>query len=239
MSTALGPAHFATTRWSMVARAVGSGEDQQAALSALCGLYWRPLYSFVRRSGHDADEAADLTQEFLARFLERRDLEKTSPERGRFRSYLLQAMRNFLANEWRRGQAHKRGGGASTLSLDAELAEDGYRAEPVEPTDPEQLYLRRFAMTAVSQALARLEQDCVRADKAALFSALRPSLLGEMEAGELQQLAAALTMSPGALKVAAHRLRRRFQELVREQVADTLDDPAQIDAELRALLAAL
>lgn len=238
MAPAPGPARMPTTRWSLVARA-GDDGSRREALGLLCGLYWRPLYAFVRRSGHSPDDAAELTQEFLARLIERGDVERTSAERGRFRSYLLAALRHFLANQWRQAQARKRDPGAPLVALDAGAAEDGYRAEPVEIDDPEKLYLRRFAMECVRHALEALEQECQRAGKGELFGHLVPALLGELPSGEQAALASELGMSSGALKVATHRLRRRFQEHVRAQVADTVDDDDQVEDELRALLAAL
>jgi RNA polymerase sigma factor (sigma-70 family) len=233
------PRRIATTRWSLIARAASSQEDRRSALGSLCELYWYPLYSFVRRAGHGPDDAADLTQEFLAQFLERRDVEKTSPERGRFRSYLLQAMRHFLANEWRHRNAQKRSGEQPPIRIDALAAEQRYAIEPADPVDPEQLYLRRFAMTAIGIALSALHDECRQAGKEPLFVALQPALVGEIEAGDYQRLTESLSMSPGAIKVAAHRLRKRFQEHVRSQIIDTLDDEIEVEDELRALMAAL
>lgn len=239
MAQALGPARMPTTRWSLVARAAGDAGPRREALGLLCGLYWRPLYSFVRRAGHSPEDAAELTQEFLARLIERGDVERTSAARGRFRSYLLAALRHFLANDWRERRAHKRDPGTPLVPLDVGAAEDGYGVEPVEIDDPEKLYLRRFAMECVRHALEALEQECRRAGKGELFGHLVPALLGELPAGDQARLALALGMSSGALKVATHRLRRRFQEHVRAQVADTVDDDAEVEDELRALLAAL
>lgn len=233
------PRRFATTRWSMIARAAVPSEEQREALGALCELYWFPLYSFARRAGHEAEDAAELTQAFLASFLERRDIERTSPERGRFRSYLLQAMRNFLANEWRRRKAQKRGEGELPIRIDAHDAEERYAAEPAELVDPAQLYLRRFAMTALGHAVTALEEECREAGNHALFVALRPALVGELDAADCERLAGELGRTAGAVKVAAHRLRVRFRERLRGHIVDLLDDDADADDELRALLAAL
>lgn len=233
------PRRFATTQWSMIARAAAPSEEQRAALGTLCELYWFPLYSFARRAGYPAEDAADLTQAFLASFLERRDIERTSPERGRFRSYLLQAMRNFLANEWRKQRAQKRGAGELPIRIDAHDAEERYAAEPAEVVDPAQLYLRRFAMTALGHAVDALEEECKRAGNHALLVALRPALVGELDAGDYERLAGTLGRSAGAVKVAAHRLRARFREHLRAHIVDLLDDDADADDELRALLAAL
>jgi RNA polymerase sigma factor (sigma-70 family) len=233
------PRRFATTRWSMIARAAAPSAEQRVALGELCELYWFPLYSFARRAGHGAEDAADLTQEFLARFLERRDIEKTAPERGRFRSYLLQAMRNFLANEWRAHNAQKRGAGELPISIDARAAEARYAAEPADVSDPERLYLRRFAMTAVEHALAALEQEHKEAGNHAIFLALRSALVGDIEPGEYARLAAELARSAGAVKVAMHRLRASFREHVRARIVDLVEHEADADDELRSLLAAL
>ncbi len=236
---------MATTRWSMIARAASPSEAQRAALGELCQLYWFPLYAFARRAGHPAEDAADLTQAFLADFLERRDIEKTSPERGRFRSYLLQAMRNFLTNEWRKHQAHKRGGGERPISIDVPGAEARYAAEPsgsaerADLADPAQRYLRSFAMTAVGNALTGLEEECRDAGHHAQFLALRFALVGELEAGDLERLAGQLLRSTGAVKVALHRLRQSFREHVRAQILDLVEEEADADAEIRAFLAAL
>lgn len=255
------PRRMATTRWSVIARAAAPSEAQRAALGELCQLYWFPLYAFARRAGHPAEDAADLTQAFLADFLERKDIEKTSPERGRFRSYLLQAMRNFLANDWRKQRAQKRGAGERTISIDVAGAEARLAAEPGGAgagdgageaagqgggrpghpglADPAQRYLRSFAMTAVGNALAALEDECRDAGNHALFLALRPALLEELEPGQLERLAGQLARSTGAVKVALHRLRASFRDHVRAQILDLVEDEADADDEIRAFLAAL
>jgi RNA polymerase sigma factor (sigma-70 family) len=243
------PRRLVTTRWSMIARAAAPSQDQQQALGELCRLYWFPLYSFARRAGHSPEDAADVTQEFLASFLERRDLEKTSPERGRFRSYLLQAMRNFLTNEWRKQRAQKRGAAGLPIEIDVPGAEARYAADPgasaaeaagrADLADPERLYLRSFAMTAVSHALRALEDECRDAGHHALFVALQPALVGELEAGDLERLASPLGRSAGALKVALHRLRVSFRDHVRAQIVDLVANEAEADDEIRAFLAAL
>lgn len=246
------PRRLVTTRWSMIARAAAPSADQQQALGELCRLYWFPLYSFARRAGHSAEDSAELTQEFLADFLARGDVGKTSPERGRFRSYLLQAMRNFLANEWRKERAQKRGGGEAARSFDFDLsaelsaAEARYASEPslastgrADLADPEQLYLRSFAMTALANALAALEEECRAAGHHAMFLALRPALVGELEPGELERLSKSLDRSLGAVKVALSRLRANFRDQVRHHILDLVESEAHADDEIRAFLAAL
>jgi len=231
------PKRFATTRWSLIANAV-AGEDSGAALGSLCRLYWYPLYAFVRRSGRDADEARDLTQSFFAAILARNDLASVDPTKGRFRSWLLASMRNFLANDWDKTTALKRGGGERTLSIDETDAEGRYLNEPKDETNPEDLYLRRWAVSILEQALATLQQECARADKGPMFEALKETLVGGRREDGWDDLALQLEMSPGALKVAAHRLKKRYRQLVRETVADTVGVES-LDDELQVLLSAV
>jgi RNA polymerase sigma factor (sigma-70 family) len=242
------PHHFVTTRWSLVAAA--GGEDRQApdarrALAALCEAYWYPLYAYVRRRGHDANDAGDLTQAFFARLREKNDLRLADPQRGRFRSFLLAAMNHFLANEWRNARAAKRGGGAAVLSLDLSSAETrfGREAAAVEPSHEmtaEKAFERQWALTLIGQAMAKLRAEYAAAGpaKERLFEALSPVLGGEGEAS-YAHTGEKLGMSEGAVKVAAHRLRKRCRELLRDEVAQTVADPAEVDEELRHLLAAV
>jgi RNA polymerase sigma-70 factor (ECF subfamily) len=209
-----------------------------AALEQLCRAYWYPLYAFVRRRGHDAEEAKDLTQGFFASLLAL-GLAGRAPEQGRFRSFLLAALGHYLANEWRRGQRQKRGGGQTVIALDALPAEERCRLEPPAPENPEQLYERRWAWTVMDQARQRLAAEHARAGKAELFGLLEPFLTGGRAAPARAALAARLGISAGAVDVAVHRLRRRYGELLRERIADTVADPAEVDAEIRHLRAAL
>jgi RNA polymerase sigma-70 factor (ECF subfamily) len=231
------PKRFATTRWSMIANAV-AGEDGGGALTSLCELYWYPLYAFVRRSGRDAEEARDLTQSFFAAILSRNDLASVDPARGRFRSWLLASMRNFLANDWDKKTAQKRGGGARLLSIDERDAEDRYLNEPRDETTPEKLYLRRWALLLLDQALTSLREECARANKGAMFDALKGTLTGGRRDEGWDELATALDMTPGALKVAAHRLKRRYREVLRETIADTVGDES-VDDEIQVLISAV
>jgi RNA polymerase sigma factor (sigma-70 family) len=233
-------AHFATTHWSMVVAAGDRATPRsQEALSRLCEAYWYPLYVYVRRWGHGADEAQDLTQEFFARLMEKGYLRQADPQRGRFRSFLLAALKHFLANERDRAGAQKRGGGRPPLPLEIENAEGRYSLEPADPETPEKIFERRWALTLLDKVLSRLRDEYHRAGKGALFDLLK-DLLTAGKAGEpYARLGAELGMSEGAVKVAVHRLRRRFGELLREEIAQTVADPQDVDDEIRYLFAAL
>jgi RNA polymerase sigma factor (sigma-70 family) len=209
------------------------------ALEQLCRTYWYPLYAYVRRRGYGVADAQDLTQGFFARLLEGRSLEAVDRSKGRFRSFLLAALEHFLAKEWRRAKAQKRGGGRIIFSLDDDTAENRYAAEPAHDLTPERIYERRWALTLLEQALARLRQDCLATGKAELFEHLKGAFLCEKSELSYSAIAAQLGMSEGALKVAAHRLRQRYGELLREEIGQTVADPKEIDEEVRCLFAAL
>ena len=228
---------FHTTHWSMVLHARGDSAGAQAALAKLCAAYWYPLYAFVRRQGLGEHDAQDLTQEFFARLLQKGWLGDVERERGRFRSFLLAAMKHFLANEWDRSRAKKRGGGVATLALDAMSAETRYRHEPADTQTAEKLFDRRWAMTLLDQVLARLRAEMLAAGKLADFDALKFCLSGEKTA--YAEVARTLDMSEGAVKVAVHRMRERYRALLRAEVAETVAGPEEIEDELRALLAAV
>jgi RNA polymerase sigma-70 factor (ECF subfamily) len=230
---------FATTRWSLV-RAADEGDSPSArrALAELCGLYWYPLYAFIRRRGHGHDQAQDLTQEFFARLLQRQDFAAADPAHGRFRSFLLAACKHFLANEYNRAHALKRGGGLQPLPLDFGDADDRYTREPAHDETPEKLFERRWALTLLQHVLARLRQEYEANGKETLFEQLKGHLTGA-DTQSHAAAAAVLGMSAGAVKVAAHRLRQRYRDLLREEIGQTIADPAQIDDEVQALFAAL
>jgi RNA polymerase sigma-70 factor (ECF subfamily) len=230
---------FATTHWSVVLAAGREGESGDAALGRLCETYWEPIYFFLRGQGRSPEEAMDLTQGFLARLLERRDLGVPSPERGRFRAYLLGALRHFMLNESRRERARKRGGGAPILSLDFQAAESHFALEPADLRTPERLYERRWALATLEAVLGKLERECAEEGKSALFARLKGHLAGERQDARYGAIAADLGMTEGAVKAAAHRLRSRYRTLLRATIADTLSQPAQIDEEIRHLIAAL
>lgn len=230
--------HFSATHWSVVLRAAGSQPGAGEALTELCQRYWYPLYAYVRRRGNSPHDAQDLTQSFFARLLEKRLLERVDPAKGKFRSFLLTAMKNFLLDEWNKAKAQKRGGGSNMISIDEALAEEQYAREPTDGITPDQLYERRWTMTLLDQAMARLESEYRQAGKAELFDALHGSLLGAKESsyGEVGER---LELAEGAVKVAAHRLRKRFRGHLREEIAATVGEEADIDAELQELFAVL
>ena len=239
-----GPRHFATTRWTLIAAAGKTATPEaRKALSELCRLYWYPLYAFVRRRGYDADEALDLTQGFFTRLIEKNDLAAADPARGRFRSWLLASVKHFLSNEWDRASAQKRGGGRAVYSLDidADDAERRYRHEPSHSLTPERIFDRRWALTTLEQALGELERHSAAEGKAALFEALRPTLTSNAtgDATPYRDVAERLGMTEGAVKVASHRLRQKYRDLLRRGIAETVKSPEEVDDEIRDLFAAL
>jgi RNA polymerase sigma factor (sigma-70 family) len=224
---------IATTQWSQVLAARdGSASEARAALEKLCGTYWRPLFAFVRAQGHDPEEARDLTQGYFAELLAKDVLAQVDPEKGRFRSFLLASMRNYLAHQRDRERALKRGGGLIGLSLDVEEGERNYTAEPANEVTPEDLFDRRWAMTVLDRALERLE----RVSDPAAFEAMRPHLTGEGREERYRQIAERLDMTEGAVKTAVHRLRRRFGDCLRAEIAETVADGSDVDDEVRYLL---
>jgi RNA polymerase sigma factor (sigma-70 family) len=227
---------FATTHWSVVLAARDEKSPAAtAALERLCRSYWYPLYAYVRREGYGPADAQDLTQEFFARLLERNSLAHVTPEKGKFRSFLLATLRHFLSDQRDRVRAAKRGGGMKLLSLDAEEAENRFRLEPVEHLDAEKIYERRWAMTLLEQALNRLREESTVASNGELFDHLRSFVAGDSEV-TFGEAASELGLSDGAVKSAVHRLRQRYRELVREEIAHTVDDPAEVDTEIRYLI---
>jgi RNA polymerase sigma-70 factor (ECF subfamily) len=228
---------FATTRWSLVLHAREDSAGAHAALSTLCRDYWYPLYAYVRRQGSSPHDAQDLTQEFFARLIEKGWLDAVVRERGRFRSFLLAAMKHFLANERDKAQAQKRGGGVVWLSIDDATAEGRYREEPIDTATAEKLFERRWACTLLEQVLARLREEMVEAGKGAQFEMLKGFLAGEKS--RHAEIAAQLGMTEGAVKVAVHRLRDRYRALIRTEIAQTVAHPSEIDDELQHLFAAL
>jgi RNA polymerase sigma-70 factor (ECF subfamily) len=230
-------AHFDTTNWSVVLRA---GADDSAtardALAALCEVYWYPVYAMVRRYGHDATDAEDLAQAYFTRFLEKGWVKEVSPEHGRFRSFLLVSVRNFLHNERDRERALKRGGGASPISLDGAAAEQRYALEPVEASTPETLFERAWAHEVLSRALERLKNEMTEADGADRFEQLKGHLTGDEPAETYRELAEAWGVGESAVRVALHRSRKKLGQLLREEIAATVADPADVGEELRHLL---
>jgi RNA polymerase sigma-70 factor (ECF subfamily) len=231
---------FATTHWSVVLAAGSQATvSSQEALAELCQTYWYPLYAFVRRKGHSPHDAQDLTQAFFARLLEKNYVAQAERERGRFRTFLLAALTHFLADEWDKQRRLKRGGGREFVSFDAVTAEERYRLEPVEQLDAAKLYERRWVTTLFDQVLARLEQEFRDAGKGALFDGLKSSLLSEPDRTSYVQLGTRLGLTVDAVKQAVHRMRRRFRELFREEIAQTVDGPGEVEEELKHLFAVL
>ena len=232
--------HFATTHWSTVLAAGERGTPQsQAALAKLCETYWFPLFVFLRRQGCATEDAQDLTQAFFARVLDKNYLADVDRSLGKFRSFLLAALRHFVANERDRARAKKRGGGRCTLSLDFTSAERRYSLEPVDDLTPERLFERQWALELLARVLARLHDELTAAGKGAWFEALKPLLTADPHAPPYSCVAERLGMSESAVKVAVHRLRRRYRQLLHVEVAQTVADPAEIDDELRQLVATL
>ena len=229
---------FLTTRWTEVLQAARTSADGAAALENLCQKYWYPLYAYVRREGSSPHDAQDLTQAFFARFLEKKYLAQVDPARGKFRSFLLASLKHFLANEWDRMRAQKRGGGAQVVSLDEQTAETRYVLEPRDESSAEKIYERRWALTVLEEVLARLERECAAADKAEQFRHLKDYMMAE-SAAPISELARRLNMTPSAVKVAVHRLRKRYRALLREEIAQTVSHPSEIDAELRYLFSVI
>jgi RNA polymerase sigma factor (sigma-70 family) len=229
---------FATTHWSVVLAAARDDPRGRQALDRLCRTYWRPLYFFARRHGHSPADAQDATQEFFARFLENRALEKAHPAEGRFRSYLLTSLRHFLVNEWKRGQAQKRGGGLQFISLDADSAETRYRLEPIDNATPERLYELDWAVTLLEAVMTRLQAEQEKAGSLEQFNLLRGCLMGD-QPRPYRELAVRLNTTESALKMAIHRLRKRFGDLLRGEIAQTVSRPEEIDEEIRHLLTVL
>jgi RNA polymerase sigma factor (sigma-70 family) len=230
---------FKTTRWSQVRRLRGSDPAAAAqALSQLCQDYWYPLYAFIRRQGHPPPDAQDLTQEFFARLLEKHALGKADPARGKFRSFLLTALRHFLVNEWDRAQAQKRGGGAQLISLDTRFAETRYALLLMDKATPEMLFEREWALTLLGQVLARLRAEQEKGGKLDQFNLLRGCLMGERGL-PYAELAAQLDKTEDAVRMAASRLRRRYRELLEEEVAQTVAGPEEIKEEIQHLLEVL
>ena len=235
-----GGSRFTTTHWSVVLAAGDSASPAaQKALEALCGTYWYPLYAFVRRQGNDEETAKDLTQAFFARLLEKNYLAQVQREKGKFRSFLLGALKHFLADEWDKSRAQKRGGGDALLSLDDQAAEERYRLEPADQVSPDKLFDRRWALTILEQAAERLCREYHATGKGQLFDQLQTFLSGSLNGSTYAEAAPRLGMSENTLKSHVRRLRQRNREILRQVIADTVASASQIDEELRDLRAAL
>jgi len=231
---------FNTTHWSVVVEASTNDlAKAAAALHRLCSLYWYPIYAFIRRRGANYHEAEDLTQAFFAHLLERQALQKVKQNKGKFRSFLLASLSNYLNNEWDKRHALKRGGQSQVISLDEADAEGLYHNEPAGDLSPEKLFDRRWAAMIVEKVLAQLREEYRSANNADVLARLEPLLTQEITPGLYAQLAAEFNVNEGTVKVALHRLRRRFGELLRREVGITVTDAAALDEEIRYLFSAL
>ena len=234
------PAAFVTTQWTQVLEARGASPDAQAALSELCAAYYAPVFAFIRRTALNEDAARDLTQEFFARLLARQGIDSVEPERGRFRSFLLGAVKHFLADMRDHTHRLKRGAGQTMESIEpgTDTSPGLQLADPNAPS-PDREFDRKWALTLMARALATLAQEHQTSGKAAHFEALKPWLSGDTENLSQAEVAVRLGMNEGAIKVAIHRLRRRLREVIRSEIGQTVSDRAQVDAELHYLLEAL
>ncbi len=231
---------FPPTHWSVVLQAAQTGSPHaDQALARLCQAYWYPLYAFARRQGCSPLDAEDLTQGFFLHLIEKNTLAVADRARGRFRTFLLSSMKHFLINEWQRGQALKRGGAHVVVSLDADTAETRYAAEPTGGVSPENLYDRNWAWTVLDRVLGRLRTEEETGGKGNLFHRLKPALMGERLGSSYAEVAAEFNLTETALRMAVHRLRRRFRKLLREEIAPTVAGPKEVDEEIRHLFAAL
>jgi RNA polymerase sigma factor (sigma-70 family) len=239
-STPSSNSRFATTHWSVIMAASDSASAQhEPALSTLCQTYWFPLYAYLRRRGYDSHQAEDYTQGFFAGILERKGLRKADPKYGKFRSFLLASLKNFLADEWDHDKAQKRGGDKKVLSLDFDAAASRYEREPAHHMSPEKLFERSWALTVLTRAMERLKAESVASGKQQLFDRLKIYLTAEKDTVLYKDVAEELNMTEGTIKVAVHRLRRRYRELVRDEIAQTVTTEAEVDEEIRDLFAAL
>ena len=234
------PRVFATTHWSVVLAAgeIGSAPAQRA-LETLCAAYWYPIYVYVRRKGHGPDDAQDLTQEFFAQLIAKEQLRLADRNKGRFRTFLLAMLDFFLAREWSRAHRQKRGGQFRFVSLDQQTPEERYRLEPADSDTPEKKFLRQWALTVLKQAMIALEIECAVEGKGALFQEVKNLLSGERDGAAYADIARRLATTDGAVRVAVHRLRQRYGELLRAEIAETVGTAEEVEEELRFLLRVL
>jgi RNA polymerase sigma factor (sigma-70 family) len=233
-------ARFRTTHWSAVLAARDKSSPQaQQALAELCQTYWYPLYAYIRRRGSNPTDAQDLTQGFFERVIEKDYLGDLTPGMGRFRSFLLTGLKHFLANEWDRAQTRKRGGGLVIFSIESQEAEERYQFEPIEHVTPETLFEQRWALTVLARVLDRLRAEFVAGEKAGLFDQLKGFLSADQPGSSYAEIATRTGMKEGTVKVAVHRLRRRYGELLRAEIAETVHDPGEVEDEIRHLIAAV
>ena len=237
---AVAPRIFATTHWSVV---LAAGEDDsepsRRALEALCQAYWHPIYCYVRRKGHGPDDAQDLTQEFFAQLIAKQHLRLADRDKGKFRSFLLATLHFFLAREWSRAHRQRRGGQYKFVSLDQSSAEEQYQIEQVDDDTPEKDFQRQWALTVLKQTMNTLEGECARAGKADLLREVKHLLSGDRDGATYPAIGLRLSMKESAIRVAVHRLRQRYGELLRAEIAQTVESEGEVEEELRCLQRAL
>jgi RNA polymerase sigma-70 factor (ECF subfamily) len=230
---------FATTHWTVVLAAGRQRSPQAArALEELCGTYWFPLYAYVRRRGHTKEDAEDLTQAFFAKLIEKNSFAGLDSERGKFRAFLLASLKHYLANEHHKAQARKRGGGAANLSLDWESADTRFQVADTHEPSPDKVFDREWALALLGKVIERLRTECAAEGKAKWFEELKPFLMAGEPGLAHREAARLLGMEEGAVRVAVHRLRKRYRQLLRDEIANTLADPAGVEEEMRALFGA-
>ena len=235
-----GAGRFATTHWSVVmAAGRPKSASYQQALETLCKTYWFPLYAYLRRQGYDSHQAEDYTQAFFAGLLARGGLRLADPKRGKFRSFLLTSLKHFLSNERARARAKKRGGGRKVLSLDFQNAESQYALEPRDELSPEKLFERSWALTVLGRTMAHLQTEAANTNKKQQFERLKSYLTADKNSVPYRDAAEELDITEGAVRVAVHRLRKRYRELLRDEIAQTVTSDEQIDEEIRDLFVAL
>jgi RNA polymerase sigma factor (sigma-70 family) len=234
--SAAGPG-FQTTHWSVVlAAGDATSPDVHAALAHLCQTYWLPIYAFVRKRGHSPEQAEDLVQDFFGNFLAKNHVAKAARERGRFRSFLMTSVENFLHNVHARSQAIKRGGGLQILSLDIPNPEDQYLSEPTDETNPAKAFEQRWASTVLNTVLQRLRNEFVESGRSELYDALNAHLWGDVECIPYPRVASEFKLTIANVKTTAYRLRQRYRELLREEIAQTVSQPGEVDDEIRYLM---
>ena len=238
VSASAGPGVFATTHWSVVLAAGHvASPGAHEALEKLCRTYWYPLYAYARRRGYGPQDSEDLTQSFFARLLAKDGFAKADRQRGRFRTFLITSLHNFLADEWDKSQRQKRGGGWTIVSFDAVAAEDRYQLEPPDPQDAMTAFERRWVAAMMNAVLTRLEQEYRAAEKQESFALLKDFIAGDHGQISYAEAGRRIHLSENAVKQAVHRLRRRYRRLFRDEIAQTVADPAEIDDEVRHILA--
>ncbi|HTB82086.1 MAG TPA: sigma-70 family RNA polymerase sigma factor [Candidatus Sulfotelmatobacter sp.] len=230
---------FATTHWTVVlAAGKSSSPDAQRALEELCHTYWFPLYAYVRRRGHGREDAEDLTQTFFTKLLDKNSFAGLDGEKGKFRAWLLAALKHFLANERDKARAQKRGGGEAHLSLDWETADSKFQVADDKGSNPEKNFDREWALALLARVIQRLQKECEAEGRARLFEQLKNFLTAGKGDSAYAEIAGALGMEEGAVRVAVHRLRKRYRQLLRDEITNTLSDAAMVDEEMRALFGA-